>query len=491
VVLLLSLFALFGLWVSRGRVESVEDLLTARGSTGERRTTATLVASVMGVWILLSAPEAGVGFGVAAAVGYAVGEGLPMAAYARLGPRIRAVVPDGHSLTEYAHARYGAWMYGFVVAVSVLYMFIFVAAELTGIALALSLVAGVPQWQTALLVGGFVLLYTAYGGLRASILTDTVQAIVMVPLLAVAAAAAVFAAGGPGTVLEGVRATNPALLDPTAADGLRFGAALALAIFGAELLNQTWWQRVYAADSDRTTVRGFRNAAALNASIVFLAVLLGVVAVGATTVENPSTAFFALVGAAFPDWLVLAVTLLALLLVMSSVDTLFNAISSLLTADLARLLPDPGERALLGGARLVTVAIAVAAVYVSLRAQSVLALFLFADLLGAAVAFPLVYGLYSGRLRGPAALVGALSGLVVGAAYFPFPLGIGGALRSLPVVGGLLPAPDPLYLTAFAGAAGASVAVTLALARLFPGRTDLDRLSEEVTRLDTADPGDD
>lgn len=168
-------FTAIALWDSRSTVRTVEDLLTARNSVGRRQLPGTLIASVMGVWILLSAPEAGAGFGIAAVVGYGIGEAVPMLVYSKVGPRIREVIPNGHSLTEYAYARYGTAMYSFVLLVSGLYMFVFVAAELTGIASALSVVAGVPQWQTATLVGGFVLVYTSYGGLRASIFTDSIQ----------------------------------------------------------------------------------------------------------------------------------------------------------------------------------------------------------------------------------------------------------------------------------------------------------------------------
>jgi Na+/proline symporter len=480
----LVVFTAMGIWFSRGQVDSVEDFITARNSAGEGRTTATLVASVMGVWILLSAPEAGAVFGIAAVIGYGIGEALPMLAYSKIGPRIREVIPNGHSLTEYAYARYGDAMYTFVLVVSVFYMFIFVAAELTGIALALSLVADVPQWQTAVLVGGFVLLYTGYGGLRASIFTDTVQALIVLPLLVVAFAGAVFALGGTGAVYDGIVATDPALLDPTSIQGLQFGLALAFAILGAELLNQTWWQRVYAAEDSQTIERGFRNATLANGLIVFVAALFGVVAVGNATVETPAVASFTLLGSAFPEWVVLAVVLLALLLVMSSVDTLFNALSSVVTADLPRLLDDPDDRTLTLGARTLTVAVALGAIYVSLEARSVLELFLFADLLGAAVAFPLVYGLYSGRITGIGALASSVAGLTIGAAYFPFPFGIGEALRSIPLLNDVLPAPDGLYLTAFAGAFLVSAGLTILLARASPGEFDLDRLSREIRRLD-------
>ena len=101
----------------------------------------------------------------------------------------RRLIPEGRTLTEYALARYGRAMYAFVVLVSVFYMFIFLSAEMTGIAGALGLVAGVPGWQTAVLIGSFVVLYTAYGGLRATVFTDTVQALLILPLLAVGFAA--------------------------------------------------------------------------------------------------------------------------------------------------------------------------------------------------------------------------------------------------------------------------------------------------------------
>ena len=482
-------FTIAGMWYSQGRVTSIEDLISARNQAGTNRITATLVASVMGVWILFAAPEAGAGFGVAAVIGYAIGEAVPMYVYSRVGPRIRSLIPSGHSLTEYARARYGTTMYAFVVVVSGLYMFVFVAAELTGIAGALAFVADVPQWQTATLVGGFVLLYTGYGGLRASIFTDTVQAVIVIPLLAVAFIATVFALGGPTSVLGNITAADPALLDPTTAAGFQFGLALAFAILGAELLNQTWWQRIYAGTDSESITVAFRRATILNGFIVFIAAFLGVVATGhadivtdpASAAYNADVAFFVLLQTAVPEWVIVVVVLLALSLVMSSVDTLFNALSSLITVDLARIYPVSTDRQLRWIARGFTLCIAFAAIYVSVRAQSVLRLFFFADLLGTALAFPLVYGLYSERLTGFGALAGSLSGLAVGLAYFP---DLRGFITAIPLVGPVLPSADPLYLTAFGGSFLTSIGVTVIISRLTTTRFDLDTLGTEITRLD-------
>lgn len=479
-----------GLWYSRGRIGSVEDFIAARDSAGRGPTTATLVASVMGVWILLAPAEAGAAFGgIAAVVGYAVGEAIPMLVYVKLGPRIRELIPEGHSLTEYALARYGPAMYAFVLLVSLFYMFVFLSAELTGIASALQLIAGVPRWQTAALVGGFVLVYTAYGGLRASIFTDTIQMLLVVPLLVASAIGAMVALGGAGVVHERVVAADPSLLDPTFFTGLRFGFWVAIAVLGAELINQTWWQRIYAARDSETLREGFRAAAVTNFLIVLLAGLFGVVARGfvdivadpASDSYNASIAFFVLLNEAFPEWVVLVVIVLALLLVASTADTLFNAMASIVTADLPRLVEDPTDRTLTWAARALTVVVAVAAIYVSLRARSVLRLFLLADLFGVAVMVPLLSGLYSERPTGAGVLSSSVVGLAVGLAYFPSPL-VRGALAGLPIVGSALPTPD--YLFAFVGAAAASAALTVVTARLSGARFDLDRLSREVRRLD-------
>jgi len=493
-VAVLAVFSAIGLWYSSGRVLSVEDFISARGTAGGGTLTATLIASSMGAWILFSPAEAGAAFGgISAVFGYAAGSALPLLAYVFVGPRIREFMPEGHSLTEFAYARYGRAMYAYVLLVSVLYMFIFLAAEMTGITGALELVAGVPRWQTAAVIGFFVLSYTVYGGLRASIFTDTLQTLVILPLLAVGCGGALLALGGPGEIHAAVAARNPALLDPGFATGLQFGGYVAIAVLGAEMLNQAWWQRIYAAESDRTLRRSFLVAAVAVVPMILVAGLFGLAATGLDAVVtdpasagyNADVAFFLVVVNAFPDWIALVVVLLAILLVMSTADTLFNAIASVVTADLPTLLDDPDDRTLTLGARGLTVAVALAATVVGAQGYSVLRIFLTADLLAAATFLPLLYGLFSSRPGGPGTLVASVSGLLVGLAFFPTLRGVAAAV---PVVGPLLPAPN--FLFSFAGAALVSGGLTLVGARLTPGRFDLDELGRSVRRLDDgADPG--
>ena len=54
-------------------------------------------------------------------------------------------------------------------------MFIFLCAEVTAIAMLINYISGTNLWITALITLVATLVYTLYGGLRASIFTDTIQ----------------------------------------------------------------------------------------------------------------------------------------------------------------------------------------------------------------------------------------------------------------------------------------------------------------------------
>jgi Na+/proline symporter len=472
-----------GVLAVRGRVRTVEDYIAARETVGGATLTATVLASTMGAWILFSPAEAGAAFGgLPAILGYAIGSAVPLLCFVPVGRRIRAVMPAGHSLTEYAYARYGTAMYVFVLVVSVFYMFVFLAAEMTGITGALALVAGVPRWQTALLVGGFVLAYTVYGGLVASIVTDTLQTLVILPLLAVGFGGAVLALGGTGEVHAAAAGADATLLDPGFRPGLEFGVYVAVAILGANMLNQGMWQRVYAADGDDALRRGFGLAAVAVVPMVLLAGLFGVAAAGLelTAAGDASIAFFLVLEAAFPTWVTVAVVVLAVLLVMSSADTMFNAIASVVTADLARLVGGAEQRRLWLASRALTVAVALGAIAIGARGYSVLSLFLTADLLAVAVFVPFLAGLYTERLSGRGALAAGLAGLAVGAAAFPL---FRPAVAPMPGAGGL---PAPSFLASFLGALAASVLVTAVATAVGDDAADLEALDLEVGRLDDA-----
>lgn len=416
-------FTLFGvLYAGRQQID-LESYMVNRNQVGGWSALATVTASALGAWILFSPLEAGSAFGgVSAILGYCLGSAGAVALFFVVGPRLRHLMPQGHSLNEYVKYRFGGPMYWLVEAVIVFYMFIYLAAELTAIAKALQLVADVPLGVTALVVITAVFIYTTVGGLGTTILTDVVQFVVIVPLLLLCAGIIVVALGGTGA-LGAVAAQQPELLSLGNIGGVRFGATLMIAIVAAEVFNQGNWQRVYACRDNQTVRRAFLGSAVVILPLIFIAGMLGVLAVPLAEVQPDiigETALFGLLNQlAMPSWVLVSVIVLALALVMSSLDTMLNGIASVFTLDLMRLLPDPS--AVLRVSRILTVAVGLPAIAIASQGYSVLYLFFVADLICAAVLFPMLYGLYSRHLTGTNALVSSLVGMVAGLLFFQKP----------------------------------------------------------------------
>ena len=411
-----------GVAYARTRRRSIEDYVSARGSVGGATAMATMAASLMGAWILFSPAEAATWAGAAALIGYGLGQAAPIAAFAVLGPRLRELAPNGRSLTEYVWRRYGRPMHLAVLAIVALYMFTFLAAEMGAVARAVGLAADAPLALTLALVGAATLAYTVYGGLRASIFTDSIQFAVIVPLLIAAIIAAIAYLGGWTASFDTVREANPALLDVTQLPGIEFGLTLVIAILAANLFHQGLWQRVYAAKSDADIRRGFIAAGVIVVPAIIGAGLFGLWAVGAglVTADQPAAiALFTLALELLPGWALTLLVALALMLVMSSMDTLLNGMASVFTTDLSQMRPGMDGRGLLRYARVITALLIVPAAVVGYLFDSVLYLFLIADLVCAGAMVPAFAGMWSRRLTGAGALISAAAGILAGALFFP------------------------------------------------------------------------
>jgi Na+/proline symporter len=411
-------FALLGLIHASQQTINLEEYLISRNRLGSWLAFATILASAMGVWILFSLPEVGATSGIAGIIGYGIGQAAPAAIIARIGPRIRRLMPHGHSLNEYVLHRFGSAMYGLTLAIILFYMFIYLTAELTGIAKAVQIIADVPLGWTALVVITATFLYTTYGGLGATVFTDAVQLVVIVPLLAICAGVAIVSLNGFEAALQPVRINTPELLSLGNLPGIKFGATLIIAIIAAEMFNQTNWQRIYACRSDATVTRAFWGAAVGTLPMLFVAGGMGLIASQFGFTDD--RAFFSLLERLeLPVWFLMGVLVLALALVMSTMSSLLNGVASVLAGDLMRLMPHLQTSGLLRASRFITVAIGLPAIGIAAQGFNVLYLFLLADLVCAGAVFPMIYGLYARRLTGTMAFWSSVIGIAAGALFFP------------------------------------------------------------------------
>jgi SSS family solute:Na+ symporter len=440
------------LWIglrAREPGADLDDYIAAPGSQGALAIGLSFLASGMGGWILFAPPEVAAFVGPVALAGYALGAALPFLVFGLFGAAIRRRMPMGRSLGEFAQARFGSGMRRWVSLLSMLYMLCFLTAELTAIGAITSLLSGLPGSVAVIGVAVATLVYTAWGGLRASMKTDQWQAWLVLALVLLIGAAA-------------WRWSPPADFASTmpkvpVADGLSVALTLVIAVTAANLFHQGYWQRLWAARDPRALGTGALIGAGLSVVVVALVGAMGLLALATgTDPGNPPIPLFALVAKA-PAWVAIATIVLAVALVASSVDTLQNGIASLIVTERRGLS--------LAAARWITVALMLPVIAIALQGISVLRLFLIADLLCATAVVPLLLGLWR-RTSARAAVAGSVAGLA--GAVLPGWIGTGS------LAGGVLAASFPgsvPTLGPFAGALLASTVVSVAMS-LRPRRGD-------------------
>lgn len=414
-------FALAGVLYARHDRGSLEDYIVARGSQSTTATILTLLASSLGAWILFAPAQAATWGGLTAVIGYALGAMSPRLLMIPLGRRMRELIPQGHTLTEFVIVRYGRYMYSLTLLIMLFYMFIALTAEITAIAKLVALLAPVPLWATATIVMGATLLYTSYGGIRASIFTDKIQMLVIVPLLAWLVLLGWQAIGGAQPVLAGLRANAPQLLSLSDPTGIKAGLTFFVAILLTGLFHQGNWQRVYAARDTRAMHRGFLLGGLFVAPVIFVMGLFGLAFVGLGYSGDSSVALFAVIMPHIPSWFAISLIPLGLALVMSTADTVISAVSSLIAVDMRRLLPRASKTSLMSLSRWLIFLLAIPVLIAAAQGYSVLYLFLLADLLCCAAAFPVFFGLFSRCHDGATAFASTVCGLIAGLILFPAP----------------------------------------------------------------------
>lgn len=419
-----SVFLVLGIAYVWRKRQTVEDYTVSRNHAPTNVGIATLIASMFGTWVLLSPGETGANFGVVALVGYALGIAAIPVMFMFVGPRIRQLMPNGHSITEYVKYRFGVIPFAAIAIVIMFVMAIFIAAEMTAITAAVSQLANMPDWSRWIIsgvIGLVVVAYTAYGGLRVSIHTDRIQFWVLMPVLLLVVVVAAALIGGRGIWSA---AGDTGLLGVTSSGSFYFAIVLIIGIVTSNAFHPGMWQRVYTVRDQRSLNRSLWAAAAISIPITFLMGMAGIAAVANGSVApfqypQVAAALFALAGDIFPIWMHFLLLICALMLAMSTLDTLMNGLASNIAVDLSDLGVNRSKLMLI--ARAVTIIVAIPAIIVAAQGASVLYVFLIADLIGAAIAVPMLIGLYSRHMPGWAVVIAGGIGIIIGALYYPKP----------------------------------------------------------------------
>jgi len=413
-------FAVIGILYSR-KNNSIKSYLNAGRSIKRESLTASLVASCFGVWILIGPSEAATWGGLGAIIGYSFGQAFPFLAFYFIGKRMRKIMPTGNSLTQFVFIRFGAGMFKLILFLTIFYMFVYLTAEVTAAAKIVNLLSNIPLWQTSLIIIISTLSYTLYGGLKVSIFTDKIQFIIIFILL-VFSINYIFNLENNSYTLEIIYEKAGFLLSKNYFYGYTAGITFFIAVFATNLFDQGIWQRVYAAKSVKDLKIGFISSFFIVVPFILILGFFGILAVVTGKVVDPSTIFFSLLLVPFEGSnlaLSISLLILVLVLVISSMDTLINAISSLITIEGPKFFKLKKSKNYLQFSKYSISILSLFVFYTASKGNSVLFMFLFADLLCCAAAFPIFYGLYKGDVSSKVSFYSILAGLIFGLGMFP------------------------------------------------------------------------
>ena len=417
-IIIISLgFMIFGILYSK-KYQGLNNYLVANRSVGAFSLTTSLVASALGAWILFGPASAATWGGIGAVIGYALGTAFPLFILVFLGKKFRKLYPKGRTLIEVVRLRFGTKLFKLILFLTVFYMFIFLIAEVTAVSILVNYISGTTLWITALIVIVSSLVYTLYGGLRASIFTDNIQFIIILILLLISFINLISLNFNEFN-FEFIKQNKPLLLSFDYLPNFTAGLTFFIAVAATNLFHQGNWQRVYAAKNNNVLKKSLVISFLIIIPIVFFMGFTGLVAVSINSNVVPDLAFFSLLLKEQTLMLSVIVIVLAISLTISSIDTLINAISSLIVVDGSKVLNFKGDYLKLS--KYFIICLSIIAFAIASKGLSILYLFLLADLLCCAAVLTVFYSFYDKKLNEKNAYLSILIGLFVGLILFPSP----------------------------------------------------------------------
>jgi Na+/proline symporter len=269
---------------------------------------------------------------------------------------LRKHMPNGYTISEFTQHRFNnsKMASGIVTATMVFGIILEILINLKGTSIVISSVFGI-NWAVAAVVGMLcVLMYSYFGGLWTSVMTATINTLMItVPAAIVVSLVYDKIPGGAPAVLSAVGEANPENLTvfrPDAAAG--FGITLAFGLLAATVADQTFWQKAWSIRADEVN-RTFLWAGALFYPIPICLGMLGLVGIAYGLTAADIGGDIAAIGPyvvshiGLPVALVVVYVLVILAACYSTIDGASAALASIVAVDIVkRYAPRTGEKAL-------------------------------------------------------------------------------------------------------------------------------------------------
>jgi Na+/proline symporter len=378
--------------------------------------TTSLAASALGAWILFGPASAATWGGFGAVIGYALGAATPMLLLYNFGPKIRKEFPKGLSLTEFIKKRFGLGILKISLFLILFYLVIFLIAEVTAIAFLLKFISKTPLWITAGITLIICLLYILRGGFKLSIITDKYQFIIIATLILTSV---ILILGNlEMNSFELIKKNSPNFFSSKYLPNYTAGLTFFIAVAATNLFHQGNWQRVLAAKNNLVLKKSLIYSSIITFLIVLWMGYTGLISFSINSKVIPDLAFFDLV-LSNSYIIIISILVLALALTLSTIDTLINAISSILIINGNLISKSIFGNSLKNKTNYVIILLSILVFILASKGYSILYLFLLADLFCCAAVITIFYGFFNKKINSRLPYLSITSALVFGILFFP------------------------------------------------------------------------
>mgnify|MGYP000167323923 CR=1 FL=1 len=413
-VLMLGLSAIY----SRG-VRGKEGFLVANRELGLWQTAFSIAATWTWAPALFVSAQMAYDKGFSGLFWFLVPNVLCLIVFSEFAVRLRDRMPYGYTLPQYMGLRHSGRVQSLYLVQMIGLSTCAFAVQLLAGGMIFSMITGLPFLPVTLAMSAIALSYSLWAGIKSSVVTDHLQAIIIFVVGLIFIPWAVFEAGGPGLIIEGLGGVSGDYGNLFGAGGLEvflsFGLATTIGLMSGPFGDQSFWQRAHAAK--RSVVRrSFVIGAFIFGAIPLLMSLLGFLGAGMQMPTDDSQMInLDVVRQVLPAWTVIPFAFMLMSGLISTLDSCLCAVSSMAGADFERW-------GTVGFARFGMVLVALAAVAIAnVPGMEIIYLFLFYGTLRASTLLPTVITLLQdGHIPEAAVFYGIIGSIAVGLPIFAY-----------------------------------------------------------------------
>ena len=163
----------------QGEVQTSEEFSTAGRTVKSGLVAAAVVSSWTWAATLLQSSAVAYKYGVSGPFWYASGATVQVLLFATLAIELKRKSPNAHTFLEVIKARYGVATHAVYITFGLVTNILVTAMLLTGGSAVVSDLTGVPTAAACFLLPIGVVLYTTFGGIKATFLTDYVHTVMI------------------------------------------------------------------------------------------------------------------------------------------------------------------------------------------------------------------------------------------------------------------------------------------------------------------------